>query len=266
MNNSDLFIYTIVSLIENRFKEVPLWCSSEIQFESDSVKKYIISLAEYGIPLRPIHISFRNYYNSGRINGDSIVLFEFQEFEQETNSQKYKRAKKDSIKTSVNSLISNYNSLIEEIFEKYQSINISTDLYTLLQSYIDSSDNLMVAISSDLALNAYMKGHSHVRHLNQQVNQVIDFIESRPKSDRNIVYLIFLSLINIHLTTNIEERRERIDKLRKTYVFTLNWRRRNFIPDLPKNPLPVLLLRKHRIRIQAVSVPFSEIYNNMIID
>jgi hypothetical protein len=264
MKNGNLFIHTIASLIQQRINESYPDYFTLIQFtESRKEKQYIISMSKYGLARLSIHIK---YSQNSPLSKDSKIQFEFKKINTESDTMEVQKGKSNYIETSLKNLVANTNKLFEKVFEKLDTFNLWADLFCLIKSQYHSSDELLVKLSSDLVLNSFLKGDAHVKLLRQQTNRMIEFIESRPKSDRNIVYMIFFCLVNIHLTTNLAERQERLITLRKTYVATLIWRRLSFVPDLPKNPLPFLMSGKKQLYSSDAFISFFEIYSIMKID
>ena len=261
MKNGDLLIYTIANLIEKRFNEVYPLYSTELSIEKSRTKKYSISIIQYELIIGKVYIYFQRNYGPN-ILANTAIESNLSFFEHNDKFMRIEK-KKAILRKPVEEFINDSDGFIDELITKTGDLIRNEDFFTMIQLHGDSASDFMMKISSDLALNAFLKGQEEVQKLREQVKRVIAYVESRAKTGRNIVIAIFLHLILIHLTTKLKKRQELIDKLKKSYLVTLK-----FFPSVFQDPMPIFLSGKSRyFKSRDINKgAFIDIYRNMIID
>jgi hypothetical protein len=175
------------------------------------------------------------------------------------NQNVFDNIKIRSLCKGLDSVLNDQQSIFNSVIQSTNVAIGSLDIFDYNQFGPDLLQELLVCKSSQLALRAFIKGQKTVDHLKVQVHDALERFQQCPKTDRNLVYLIFICILDIHITTEVATREIKFEQLKRSLIFTLNFRRATGNTWLPKDPLNKL--RKNFPR-RDYALPVSSFTND----
>ena len=232
---SNLLLFTFADQIGIHFKKSYPECLFIVEEKKSATVVSLCNLAVFNATISLELIKAKQVEQS-RTGKDLVVKINYS-YCKKRNQNGFDNIKIRSLRRGLDSVLNEHHSFCDSIVQSANVAIGSLDIFDYNQYGPVLLQELLVCKSSQLALRAFLKGKHEVDHLKKQVHGALEGLQRRPKTDRNLVYLIFICILEIHITTELASRKFKLEQLKKSLIFTLNFRRATGNIWLPRDPL-----------------------------